>query len=54
LEIVRALKSDFVLSVGDLVEDNWNNEDEANEQWDYVDHLLEKLELSFFHRKIYY
>jgi len=49
LEIVQALKPDFVLSVGDLVEGYWNNEDEAHEEWDYVDHLLEKLELPFFH-----
>ncbi|MGM7723504.1 metallophosphoesterase family protein [Metabacillus sp. Hm71] len=49
LELVQVLKPDFVLSVGDLIEGYWNNEAEAHEEWDYVDHLLTKLDLPFFH-----
>lgn len=49
LELVQALKPDFVLSVGDLIEGYWNNEAEAHEEWEYVDHLLKRLQLPFFH-----
>lgn len=49
LEIVQALKPDFVLSVGDLVEGYWNHEEEAHEEWEYVDHLLKRIKLPFFH-----
>ncbi|WP_338786184.1 metallophosphoesterase family protein [Metabacillus sp. FJAT-53654] len=49
LDLVQELKPDFVLCVGDLIEGYWNHEEEAHEEWDYVDHLLQKLELPFFH-----
>ncbi|MDY8166496.1 metallophosphoesterase family protein [Bacillus thuringiensis] len=48
LELVKRLQPDFVLSVGDFIEGYWENEADAHEEWDYVDHLLEKLELPFF------
>jgi calcineurin-like phosphoesterase family protein len=48
MEIVQELKPDFVLSVGDLIEGYWNSEEEAHEEWDYIDHLLKKINLPFF------
>lgn len=48
LELVKSLQPDFVLSVGDFIEGYWNNEAEAHKEWEYVDNLLENLEVPFF------
>lgn len=48
LNIIQTLQPDFVLSVGDLIEGYWNNEEEAHEEWDYIDQLLINLNLPFF------
>lgn len=49
LDLVRSLKPDFVMSVGDLIEGYWENESEAHAEWDYVDTLLKSLAVPFFH-----
>lgn len=48
LELVKGLQPDFVLSVGDFIEGYWDDEADAHAEWEYVDQLLEKLELPFF------
>ncbi|MFF2482710.1 metallophosphoesterase family protein [Paenibacillus sp. NPDC058071] len=49
LEIVKDLKPDFVLSVGDLIEGYWREAQDAIAEWEYIDAKIEAANLPFFH-----
>ncbi|MBB6730609.1 metallophosphoesterase family protein [Cohnella zeiphila] len=48
LELVRDLKPEFVLFVGDLVEGYWRDAKDAREEWEYIDARIEATGLPFF------
>lgn len=48
LEIVRDLKPDFALCVGDLIEGYWKNADEARAEWEDIDAKIAATGLPFF------
>ena len=43
LEVAKALRPEFILSIGDLVEGYWTDNAEADAEWDQIDGLLDKL-----------
>ena len=48
LEMVRDLKPDFVLSVGDLIEGYWREAADTHAEWDEIDARIAATGLSFF------
>lgn len=48
LELTKQLNPDFILSVGDLIEGYWANEEDAHAEWLQMEGLIETLELPFF------
>ncbi|THF74720.1 metallophosphoesterase family protein [Cohnella fermenti] len=48
LEVLRDMKPDFVLFVGDLIEGYWRDPASAHEEWDYIDARIERTGLPFF------
>lgn len=48
LELTKQLNPDFILSVGDLIEGYWANEEDAHAEWLQMEELIETLELPFF------
>ncbi|QAY67231.1 metallophosphoesterase family protein [Paenibacillus protaetiae] len=49
LAIVKDLKPDFVLSVGDMIEGYWKEAAPAREEWEDIDAKIEAVGLPFFH-----
>lgn len=48
LELLKDLRPDFVLFVGDLVEGYWKESDKAREEWEYIDGVIAAAGLPFF------
>ncbi len=48
MDVLQALRPDFVVSVGDLIEGCCENAEEAHEEWDEVDALVERLSLPLY------
>ncbi|GLC87647.1 metallophosphoesterase family protein [Lysinibacillus piscis] len=48
LELTKQLNPNFVLSVGDLIEGYWSQEEEAHAEWEQMESLLQEMELPFF------
>jgi Predicted phosphoesterases, related to the Icc protein len=48
LEVLKDLKPEFVLFVGDLIEGYWEDKAEAHEEWDYIDAKIQETGLPFF------
>ncbi|MHC4482869.1 MAG: metallophosphoesterase family protein [Planctomycetota bacterium] len=46
---LNLLNPEFVISIGDLIEGNTEDEDELNRQWDEFDSLVNKLKMPFFY-----
>ena len=49
VEKLNLLKPEFVMSIGDLIEGNTEDEVELNRQWEEFDGLVNKLEMPFFY-----
>lgn len=49
LEVLKELRPDFVLSVGDLIEGYWKQAAQAHEEWDDIDAKIQAAGLPFFH-----
>lgn len=49
LEVVKDLKPDFVVSVGDLIEGYWRDAADAEAEWEDIDAKIQATELPFFH-----
>jgi len=48
LETAVSLKPEFIISIGDLVEGYWTDEQEAHEEWDRIDSLLAGADIPLF------
>jgi 3',5'-cyclic AMP phosphodiesterase CpdA len=48
LEMLKDLKPDFVMFVGDLVEGYWKDAEEARREWEYIDARIAETGLPFF------
>ncbi|CAH1230373.1 hypothetical protein PAECIP111891_06659 [Paenibacillus allorhizoplanae] len=48
LDLVKDLKPDFVLAVGDLIEGYWNNAADTHQEWDDIDVKIAAMGLPFF------
>lgn len=49
LEVVKDLKPDFVVSVGDLIEGYWRDANDAVAEWEDIDGKIQATGLPFFH-----
>lgn len=49
LEVVKDLKPDFVVSVGDLIEGYWSDPADAAAEWEDIDAKIQAMGLPFFH-----
>lgn len=49
VEKLNLLKPEFVMSIGDLIEGETENDAELNHQWDEFDALVNKLQMPFFY-----
>jgi predicted phosphodiesterase len=48
LDILKDMKPDFVIAVGDLIEGYWRNAADAHEEWDDIDGKIKATGLPFF------
>lgn len=48
LGLLKNLKPDFVLSVGDLIEGYWTDMEPAHQEWDQIDWFIHRMGLPFY------